>query len=337
MHSRCIQAAVRHTPSRRQFVLGSATAFTPFASAAWAQGNAGTHRMVVGFPPGGSADTVARLLIEQLKEYAPTWIVENRAGAGGRIALEHVKSAQPDGMTMIVTPASMMVLYPHVYKNLSYDVRADFEPVSTVCSSAFSLTVGPKVPTAVRSIEDFIGWCKANPKDASYGTSGAGSMPHFAGVMLARAAAFEFVHVAYKGAAPAIQDLLGGHIAANLSVISTPLASIQAGQLRSLATTGAMRSPFLPDVPTLVEAGFKDLAIEEWLGVFLPPKASEPIKGKLNAAIRAAVRTKSFKESLAKFAFNEGGESSVEFAATIRADLVRWQPIVAASGFTATE
>jgi tripartite-type tricarboxylate transporter receptor subunit TctC len=154
--------------------------------------------MIVGFAPGGSSDVTARLLVDQMRGYASTIIIDNRPGAGGRIAVEAVKAGAPDGSVMLLSPASMIVLYPHLYKPLGYDPVQDFVAVTTVCAFPFVLSVGPLVPREVRTLEDFIQWCKANPKLARYGTSGAGSMLHFAGMMLARAANFDFTHVPYK-------------------------------------------------------------------------------------------------------------------------------------------
>ena len=174
--------------SRRQFLsvsaAGAACAAAGFAPRALAQLVGKATRMVVGFPPGGSADVVARLVVDQTKGYAATIIVDNKPGAGGRIALENVKNAEADGATMVLTPASMLVIYPHVYRKLAYDPFRDFAAVTTACSSAFLLSVGPAVPATVKTLADFLQWCKANPKEASYGSSGAGSMPHFTGVML---------------------------------------------------------------------------------------------------------------------------------------------------------
>jgi tripartite-type tricarboxylate transporter receptor subunit TctC len=161
----------------------------------------------------------------------------------------------------------MMVLYPHLYKPLGYDPEQDFIAVSTVCAFPFVISVGPMVPREVKTLDDFIRWCKANPKLASYGTSGAGSMLHFAGMMLARAASFEFTHVPYKGASPALQDLLGGQVASTVGVLGIALPHIQSGHLRALATSGTTRSAFLPDVPTLKEAGYPGLEITEWQGI----------------------------------------------------------------------
>jgi tripartite-type tricarboxylate transporter receptor subunit TctC len=291
-------------------------------------------RMVVGFPPGGSSDVVARLLVEQMRGYAPSIIVDNRPGAGGRIAMDVVKAGSPDGSIMVLTPASMMVLYPHLYKTLSYDPLRDFVAVTSACSFPFVISVGPMVPRDVKTLADFIGWCRANPRQASYGTSGAGSMLHFAGMMLARAAKFEFTHVPYKGATPALQDLLGGQIPATVGVLGIALPHIQAGSLRALATSGASRSSFLPDVPTLKESGYPDLVITEWQGIFVPAKTPSPVVEELNRSVRAALAVDEVKAELNKQAFEIGGLSSSQFTELLRADIARWEPIVKESGFT---
>ncbi len=322
--------------TRRQFVAVPAVAALSIglSSRARAQTAGKAVRMIVGFPPGGSSDVVARLLIEQMRSYAPTIIVDNRPGAGGRIAMDVVKAGAPDGSIMVLTPASMMVLYPHLYKTLSYDPLQDFVAVTTVCAFPFVVSVGPMVPRDVKTLADFIGWCRANPKQASYGTSGAGSMLHFAGMMLSRAAKFEFTHVPYKGATPALQDLLGGQIPATVGVLGIALPHIQAGNLRALATSGATRSAFLPDVPTLKESGYPDLVITEWQGIFVPAKTPSPVVEELNRSVRAALAVNEVKAGLNKQAFEIGGMSPSQFAELLRADIARWEPIVKESGFT---
>ena len=175
--------------TRRQFVATTAAGGAWIAAQRRAQSQVvgKLTRMIVGFAPGGSSDVTARLLVDQMRGYASTIIIDNRPGAGGRIAVEAVKAGAPDGSVMLLSPASMIVLYPHLYKPLGYDPVEDFVAVTTVCAFPFVLSVGPLVPREVRTLADFIQWCKANPKFASYGTSGAGSMLHFAGMMLARA------------------------------------------------------------------------------------------------------------------------------------------------------
>ena len=173
--------------SRRRFVAAAAVAGASIAAPrrAHSQVVGKLTRMIVGFAPGGSSDVTARLLVEQMRGYASTIIIDNRPGAGGRIAVETAKAGAPDGSVLLLSPASMIVLYPHLYKPLGYDPVQDLVAVTTVCAFPFVLSVGPLVPRDVRTLADFIRWCKANPKLASYGTSGAGSMLHFAGMMLA--------------------------------------------------------------------------------------------------------------------------------------------------------
>src|SRR3954453_11342666 len=187
-----------------------------------AQTHQNTARMLVGFGAGGAIDVIARMLVEGMKNYAPSFIVDNRPGAGGRLALGVLKSGPTDGTTMILAPASNFAVYPHVYKTLGYDAFGDFVPVTTVCSFPFLITVGPMVPAEVRTLADFVKWSAANPKQASYGTAAAGSMLHFTGVTLARTGGFEFVHLPYGGPG-GIQDLIGGRIAATISPIRPAL------------------------------------------------------------------------------------------------------------------
>ena len=322
--------------SRRRFVAAAAGAGASIAAPrrAHSQVVGKLTRMIVGFAPGGSSDVTARLLVEQMRGYASTIIIDNRPGAGGRIAVETAKAGAPDGSVLLLSPASMIVLYPHLYKPLGYDPVQDLIAVTTVCAFPFVLSVGPLVPRDVRTFADFIQWCKANPKLASYGTSGAGSMLHFAGMMLARAANFDFTHVPYKGASPALQDLLGGQVASTVGVLGIALPHIQAGNLRALAMTGATRSSFLPDVPTLTEAGFPGLEITEWQGLFVPAKTPPPVVHALNRSVRDALDTAEVKAGLIKLSFEAGGTSPEQFADIVRADIARWEPIVKASGFT---
>ena len=233
--------------TRRYFVGSSLAAVglipaSGLGSRALAQVVTKPSRIVLGFPPGGSVDTVARLIAPQMNDYASVLVVDNRPGAGGRIALEAAKRSVADGTVMTVTPASTLVIYPHVYKKLSYDPLRDFVPVAKLCSIASALTIGPMVPGEVQTLADFVQWCRANPSKSSYGSPGGGTMPHFIGAMLSQAAGFEFSHVPYKGGAPSIQDLLGGQIAANITVIPNALPYVRTGKLRALVTTGSVRS-----------------------------------------------------------------------------------------------
>jgi tripartite-type tricarboxylate transporter receptor subunit TctC len=293
-------------------------------------------RMLVGFGVGGAIDVIARLLVEGMKDYAPSFIVDNRPGAGGRLALGVLKSSPADGTAMILAPASNFAVYPHVYKTLGYDAFGDFVPVTAVCSFPFLITVGPMVPPDAQTLANFVKWCAANPKQASYGTAAAGSMLHFTGVMLARTGGFEFVHLPYGGPG-GIQDLIGGRIAATIYPIGTALPHVQSGAIRALATTGAQRSPRLIDVPTVREAGYPALEANEWFGVFVPANTPAATVSRLNVAIRMVVNTDAFKAALAKLAIDPVGETPKEFVQMVKSDFDHWGPIVHASGFTPEE
>lgn len=321
---------------RRAFTLAAAGALWPLAGTRLqAQTLPKTVRILVGFPPGGSADLLARALAQQLTGYGAQVIVDNKPGAGGRIALEQLKNAEADGSVLAVTPASMMVVYPHIYRQLSYQPLQDFAPVVKLGAAQFVVTVGPQVPASVKRMADFVAWAKATPHLASYGSSGAGSIPHFTGVALGKAAGIELTHVAYKGAAPAMTDLLGGQVAANVGVISNTLPHIQSGKLRALAVSGPVRSALLPDVPTLAEVGLSAAQATEWFGVFVPARASTEAVNRLHAAVREALQAKALQEALTKASFEVGaGESVKEFSLQLQTDLKRWGDVVKMSGFT---
>jgi tripartite-type tricarboxylate transporter receptor subunit TctC len=298
---------------------------TAFAETAW--------RMLVGFGAGGAIDVIARMLVEGMKEHTPSFIVENRPGAGGRLALGARKSSPADGTAMVLAPASNFAVFPHVYKTLGYDAFRDFVPVTTVCSFPFLITVGPMVPADVTTLADFAKWCAANPKQATYGTAAAGSMLHFTGVTLAKTGQFEFVHLPYGGPG-GIQDLIGGRIAATIYPIGTALPHVQSGAIRALATTGTQRSLLLPEVPTVREGGYPALEANEWFGVFVPANTPAETVNRLNETIRAVVNSNTFKTGLTKLAVDPAGETPKEFVQLIKSDFDRWGPIVQASGFT---
>jgi tripartite-type tricarboxylate transporter receptor subunit TctC len=312
---------------------GSVAALTTgFQSPIWAQPLQATARMLVGSIPGGATDAVTRLLVSGMKGYAANFVVENRPGAGNRLALDALKASAADGSVTVLTPASMLVIYPHIYRKLNYDALNDFIPITTICDVSFVLAIGPMVPAHVQTLNEFVAWCKDNPAKASYGTPGAGTMLHFVGVMLARAASFAFVHVPYAGTR-GLQDMMGGQLACSINTIGPVLPHIQSGALRALATTGPRRSPMLPDVPTLTELGHPDLEAVEWFGVFAPAKTPREIVEKLNVAARGALRTNELASGLTKLSFEPTGCTPGEFAQLVRSDFARWGRIVQASGF----
>jgi tripartite-type tricarboxylate transporter receptor subunit TctC len=293
--------------------------------------------MIVGFPAGGGTDVTARVLAEAIRgAYASTILVENKAGASARIAVEYVKNAEPDGSVMLFTPDFPMTLYPHSFKSLSYDPLKDFTPVAPATKSMLCYNVGPAVPASVKTLADYLAWCKANPDKANYGTTSAGATPHFAGVMLSNESNVALNPVHYRGGAPALQDVVGGHIPMSVNPLSEALPLHKAGTIRALAVTGAKRSRFMPGVPTAKEAGY-EVVVESWLGVFLPAKVSADVLNALSAAMKEASQSASMKENLAKFASESTFQAPADFMQTIRDDIKRWGPVVKASGFVAVE
>ena len=260
-------------------------------------------------------------------------IVENRPGAGGRVAMDVLKNSAADGSVMILTPAVAVCLYPHVYKTLGYTLQ-DFAPVSTVHTTAMVLAVGPMVPDTVKTVTDFVAWCRANPRQSSFGSPGAGSPLHFLGVTLSRLANFEYLHVPYQGTAPSVQALLGGQIASCISPIGSFIPHARSGALRVLATTGPQRSPQLPDVPTVREAGYPALEFAEWFGVFVPARTPPAAVETLSSALRTALQTKPMLDAFATLSVDAAGHTPADFARVIKADTDRWAPIVKESGFT---
>jgi tripartite-type tricarboxylate transporter receptor subunit TctC len=323
--------------TRRDFLAMGATGLASFAPAPWqtarSQAIRNSARMLVGFSAGGSVDFVARLLVNEMRTYAPSFIVENRPGATGRIAMDALKNSPADGSAMILTPASIITLFPYIYKSLNYDAFHDVIPVASVCSFPYLFSIGPMVPGDVKTLADFIGWCRANPSKATFGTPGPGSPLHFTGLMLARMAQFEFTHVPYQGGPPAVQNLLGGQIAATILPVDNTLAYVKSGNLRALVTTGPQRTALLADVPTIKEAGFAALEATEWFGVFVPAKTPEEAVDHLNVTIREALTKAEVKAGLAKLAYEIADTSRSDFDGMIKSDFERWGPIVRATGF----
>ena len=322
--------------NRRRFLFGSAggiASYTLGLSPTLSQPLQSTARILVGFPPGGPTDVVARLLAEQMKAYASSTIVENRPGAGGRVAMDALKNSAADGSVMILTPAVAVALYPHVYKSLSYSPQ-DFTPVTTVSTTSMLFVVGPLVPNTVKTLAEFIAWCRSNPNQSSYGSPGAGSPLHFLGVMLSRAANFDYLHVPFPGTAPSIQSMLSGQIASCISPIGPFVPHVRAGTLRALATTGAQRSPLLPDVQTVAEAGYPALEFAEWFGIFVPARTPSATVETLSTTLRSALQTREVQAGLANQSVDVAGHTPADFARQIKADFDRWGPIVKTSGFT---
>lgn len=313
--------------------------FSPWA--AWSQ-HSGLPleqvKIINGFPAGGTADTTSRRIGDKLggTAYARNGaVVENKTGAAGRIAIEAVKNGPADGSTLLLTPYSMMAIYPHIYKALSYDPLKDFAPVCMASSMSHGLAVGPMVPATVKSVKDFVAWAKANPDQANYGSPAAGSTPHFLGALLSLDTGVALQHVAYRGSVPGVTDVIGGQLAAMLTPHGDFLANHRAGKIRILATSGKKRSPFVPDVATFAEQGFPDLTVEEWFGFFAPIKTPANVVSAANQAINAALKDKALIDAWSTQGLVPLGGSPEEMANDLRKQLAFWGPIVKRIGFSA--
>jgi tripartite-type tricarboxylate transporter receptor subunit TctC len=267
--------------------------------------------------------------------YAKVAVVENKAGAGGQIAVQSMKGAPTDGSVILQTPASMLMIYPHIYKKLAYDPFVDVTAITMACTFDFAWAVGPAVPAAVKTVPEVLAWCKANPTMANFGSPAAGSVPHFIGVLLGQSAGIELKHVAYRGTQPAIQDLVAGQVQAVSGPVGEFLQQAAAGKIRILGVSGKTRSRFAPDVPTYIEQGLKDMYFSEWFGFFAPGGTSAPVIMSANTALRAALAQKDVIEGLAVMGLEAMSSTPEELAARLKADHDNWGPIVKKIGFTA--
>ncbi|VTU39180.1 Argininosuccinate lyase [Variovorax sp. PBS-H4] len=288
-------------------------------------------KIIVGFPAGGSADTLTRMMADGLRNDFSPVIVENRAGAAGRIAITAVKNAKPDGQTVIIMPNGPMVLFPHVYKKLDYDPVKDFTPISLLARFQFGLVAGPGA--GVKTVSEMLKKVKADPASGTYGTAGAGTLPHFLGQMFSQAAGVNLQHIPFQGGAPANTALLGGHINYKFDVIVETAEFHRAGKVRILAVTGAKRDPQIPDVPTLKESGV-DMVADAWFGMYAPQGLSPATREKLERAVVAAIKQPELRERMQRQGYEPVGSTGVELAATQAADLRRWEAPVKATGVT---
>ena len=323
--------------SKRRLLLAAAAA----AAAPWAargQTTGKTLKIIVPFPAGGGTDVLARIIAEKLRgNYAPVVVVENRVGASGRTGVEAVKNAEPDGTTLLFTPDFLLTVYPHSFRKLSYDPLKDFTPIALVARSALGVAAGPGLPADINSIQGYVAWAKANPKQAFFADTSPGGTPHFVGVMLSQASGVKLTPVHYKGGAPALQDLVGGQVPVSINPLSELLPQLRSGKIRVLAVTSPERSKFLPDVPTMKESGFPSIAFSAWLGFFAPARLPQDVVKRLSNGIADATAFGETQQSILKFAMEPAAMTPVGFAAQLKSDLERWRPIVKASGFTAED
>jgi tripartite-type tricarboxylate transporter receptor subunit TctC len=325
--------------TRRNFTLGIAGATClaqPLLSHAQADANKPleTAKILGGFPPGGTTDTLSRRLADKLRgTYAGVVLVDNKPGAGGQIAVTALRDSPPDGSVMLLTPSSILSIYPFTYPKLPYKLE-DVSPVSVACFFSLAFGVGPAVPESVKNIKDFLAWGKDNPTKSNYGSPAAGSMPHMIAALMAKSTNSTLGHVAYRGSAPGIQDLLAGQISAFSSPVGDYLPHLKGGKLRLLATSGPTRTPFTPDVPTLKEQGI-DIALREWYGFFLPGKATPQVQKRAASLLQPALTQADVVSSLALVGMEVKSSTPEELAALLKADADEWRGLIKTIGFTA--
>ena len=288
--------------------------------------------ILVGFASGGSADIAARLIAERLgPELKQTVVVDNKPGAGGRIAAEMLKNAPPDGATLMLAPIVVPVLAPLVFNKLPYNPATDFAPVAHIANFQFGMAVAAAHPA--RNVKDLLAWFKANPAQANYGSPAPGSLPHFFGVMMATGAGLDLIHVPFNGGGPLQNALVGSQVSSGIDTLVDQIEMHRGGKTRILATSGSTRSPLLPDVPTFEEAGLKGVAGTSWFAVYAPAKTSAATIAQINAAINVALKSPELRERFGRLGLEPTGGSVADLQAISKRDTERWAPVVKASGF----
>jgi tripartite-type tricarboxylate transporter receptor subunit TctC len=289
----------------------------------------GPIKIVVPYPAGGGSDVVARLIADKLKDsLGQTVIVENKPGAGGRIGTEYAKGQPADGTTLLLVNPALFVVAPVVFSKLAYDPTADFAPVSLIQNYQFCASVPPGSP--IQDVKGLIDWIKKNPNQANYGSPAAGSLPHFFGLMIGKAAGVEMVHSSYNGSGPLVTALIGNQIPIGVDAYDAQSA-YHPDKIRILATAGTSRKR--PDIPTFQEAGFPEIEGVGWNALVVPAKTPKPIIDQLSASVVKAVRSPDVVEKIKGLGSDPVGTTPEECAAVFKKDRERWVPIIKASGF----
>ena len=291
-------------------------------------------RLLVGFAPGGSADIAARLLADRMKdELKQSVVVENRPGAGGRIVAEAIRNGPADGSLLMLTPIVVTVLAPLVFTKLPYDSLVDFTPVAHVANFQFAMSVAATHPA--RNVQELVEWWKANKPMANFGSPAPGSLPHFFGVMIERSAGVELVHLPYNGGGPLMNAVMGNQVSSGIDTLVDQIELHRTGKIRLIATSGAQRSPLLPEVPTFGEGGLKGVEGTSWFAVYAPAKTTDATVHQLNASINKALAVPELRERFMKLGLEPTGGTPADLSARMAQDTARWSPVVKASGFKA--
>jgi tripartite-type tricarboxylate transporter receptor subunit TctC len=312
-------------------ICASFAAVNAFAQTAAATYPSKPVRLVHGFPAGGPADIFSRTIAQKLTEVmGQQVIVDSRPGAGGMIATEHVARAPADGYTAYLASSAVLALYANLYDKLPYDLNRDFVPVTLAVAVPELLVVHPSLPT--KTAKEFVALAKAKPKQLIYGSTGNGNMPHLAMESFKIAAGVNILHVPYKGAAPAVADLLGGHVHATILDVPVLLPHARAGKVRALAIATGKRSPALPEVPTMAEAGYPSVNADNWYGIIVAAATPKDIVAKLHASLTSALQAAETKQRLENQGANALSSSPEELAAHMRNETIKWGKIIKTAG-----
>lgn len=287
--------------------------------------------LVVPFPAGGPTDGMARLLAQKLGErLGQQVVIDNRGGAGGGIAAEYVAAAAPNGYTLFFGTTGTMAINPSLYAKLRYDPVRDFAPISLMATTMNVLVTRPDL--GARTQKELIALAKSQPGKLAYGSAGNGSSNHLSGELLKSMAGIDIVHAPYRGSAPALLDLMGGRIDFMFDTVAQQTQNIAAGKVRAVAVTGPQRSPLLPEVPTVDEAGLKGFDVTIWFGVLAPAATPAPIVERLNREVVAVMGTDEMRRRMQTEGALARTTTPAEFAALIRDDTAKWAPVIKASG-----
>jgi tripartite-type tricarboxylate transporter receptor subunit TctC len=288
-------------------------------------------KLIVPFPPGGGTDIISRVLANKLTETLKQGIVvENKPGAGGNIGVDLAAKSAPDGYTIVMGQTSNLAINPTLYAKLPYDPLKDLAPIALVADAPVVMVVATTSP--LQSLDQIMATARAKPGTLTFASPGNGTVAHLTGELLQRSSNVTFLHVPYKGSAPALTDLLGGRIDTFMASVPTALAQIKGGKLRAIAVSSRTRSPSLPETPTMDQAGISGFDANTWFGILAPVGTPQPILEKLNAAINAALKSNDVAEKIATEGGAPLGGTAETFATLMKTDLARWGEIVKASG-----
>ena len=289
-------------------------------------------RLIVPYAPGGPLDVTARALAEQVKDSLGTVIVENKPGAGGNIGSDYVAKATPDGSVIGLAAVATHAINPWLFSKMPYDAGKDFAPITQMVRVPNVLVVNARTPA--KNVNELVALIKAKPAEASYGSNGNGTAQHLIGTQFQQQTGTRLQHIPYKGSGPLATDLLGGQILMSFDTITPVLPHIKAGKLRPLAVTTAKRSPALPDVPTLQEAGLKDFDIGTWFGVLAPVGTPKPVLDRLSAEATKIIQSPDFRKRMDDIGAQPVGNSPAEMAAQIRSETDKFSLLVKAGNVT---